>query len=114
MLSKVELEFLKSPESFNADYSRVLRHRIKAKTAQLRSELALLKGTGVSVTENCNGITEFSNGKTSLNQAYFDKKAPRKGFEPLRTSRSTGSQGPRVNHSATSARMFHLCYCVES
>ena len=74
MLSKIELEFLKSPESFNADYSRVLRHRIKAKTTQLRDELALLEESGLSVTENCNGVTEFSNGQQnqqSLNQAAF-------------------------------------------
>jgi hypothetical protein len=61
------------------------------------------KIAGVSVTENCIGVTEFSNGKQSVNQVDFGNVAPRKGFEPLRTLRSTGSQGPRVNHSATSA-----------
>jgi hypothetical protein len=74
MLSKIELEFLKSPENFSGDYTRVLRHRIKAKTAQLRSELALLDVSGLSVTENCNGITEFSNGQQNqqgLNHVAF-------------------------------------------
>ena len=74
MLSKNELEFLKSPESFNADYSRVLRCRIKAKTAQLHKQLALLEVSGLSVTENCKGVTEFCNGQQnqkSLNQADF-------------------------------------------
>jgi hypothetical protein len=69
MLSKVELEFLKSPESFGADYSRVLRHRIKVKRAQLREE-SVLFGEKVNVTENCN-VTEFCNGKQSPNQAAF-------------------------------------------
>ena len=75
MLSKSELEFLKSPESFSADYSRVLRHRIKAKSAELRDELALLAGSGLNITENCNGVTEFSNGQQtqiSPNQAAFE------------------------------------------
>jgi hypothetical protein len=40
--------------------------------------------------------------------------APRMGFEPMRTLRSTGSQGPRVNHSAISAHLFHLSYCALS
>jgi hypothetical protein len=107
MLSKVEVKFLKSPEKFGADYARVLRHRIKAKSAQLRSELALLDMSGPSVTENCNGVTEFCNGQhnqQSSNQAALSKRAPRMGFEPMRTRESTGSQGPRVNHSATSAQ----------
>ena len=63
MSSKIELEFLKSPENFGADYSRVLRHRIKAKSAQLREELALINHLGLGVTENCNGVTEFGNGQ---------------------------------------------------
>ena len=104
MLSKIELEFLKSPENFNADYTRVLRHRIKAKTVQMRDELSLLEGSRLNVTENCNCVTEFCNGKQSLNKAAFNNLAPRMGFEPMRTRRSTGSQGPRVNHSATSAQ----------
>ncbi len=86
MLSKIELEFLKSPESFSADYSRVLRHRIKAKTAQLHSELALLEGSGLSVTENCNGVTEFCNGqqnKQGLNHVAFKEiLAGPTGIEP--------------------------------
>jgi hypothetical protein len=34
------------------------------------------------------------------------------GFEPMRTGRSTGSQGPRVNHSAIPARFDfnETCY----
>ncbi len=46
----------------------------------------------MSVTENCNGVTEYCNGKQSLNQADFNKRAPRMGFEPMRTRESTGSQ----------------------
>ena len=77
MLSKIELEFLKTPENFNVDYTRVLRHRIKAKTAQMRDELSLLEGSGLNVTENCNGVTEFCNGQQnqqSLNQVALVKR----------------------------------------
>ena len=72
MLSKMELEFLKAPESFETDYRRILRFRIKSKIQKIKSEIALLEAHGVSVTENCNGVTEFCNGqqnKQSLNQA---------------------------------------------
>ncbi len=78
MLSKVELEFLKSPERFDGDYSRVLRHRIKAKTAKLHEHSAMLEVTEQSVTENCNGVTEFRNGQQNqrnLNQAAFGERS---------------------------------------
>ncbi len=95
MLSKIELEFLKSPESFNADYSRVLRHRIKAKTAQMRDELALLEGSGLSVTENCDNVTEFCNGQQSLNQAALrELMVLRPGFGPGSATREAAILSP--------------------
>ena len=63
MLSKTELEFLKAPQNFVADYRRALRHRIKSKVETIKSEIALLEAHGVSVIENCNGVTEFCNGQ---------------------------------------------------
>ena len=69
MLSKSEIEFLKNPANFSPDYVRVLRHRLKVKTAQIRDELSLLKSSGLNVMENCNGVTEFCNGNQSLNQS---------------------------------------------
>jgi hypothetical protein len=82
MLSKTEIEFLKNPEGFGADYRRVMRHRVKAKAEEFRVQIALLQGygafegTGLSVTENCNGVTEFCNGQNnqkSPNQAALVK-----------------------------------------
>jgi hypothetical protein len=96
MLSKIELEFLKSPESFDVDYRRALRHGLKFKAQRIRSDIAIHEALGVSVTEFCNG-------QKISNQDAFNKKAPGMGFEPMRTARSTGSQGPRVNHSAIPA-----------
>jgi hypothetical protein len=86
MLSKIELEFLKSPESFAPDYRRVLRHRVNSKIQEVREEMALLQKCGFGVTENCNGVTEFCNGQQnqqSLNQAAFARRMVRSpGFEP--------------------------------
>jgi hypothetical protein len=48
MLSEIEKEYLKSPERFDSNYQRVLRHRIKAKIASLESELPLLEAFGLS------------------------------------------------------------------
>lgn len=71
MLSRIEVKFLKSPENFDPDYRRVLRHRVNSKIQRIRDEVALLERCGVRVTENCNGITEFCNGKSVLNQVAF-------------------------------------------
>ena len=46
MLSKTEIEFLKNPQSFSADYSRVIRHRVKVKAEDFRAQIALLQGCG--------------------------------------------------------------------
>jgi hypothetical protein len=76
MFSKTELQYLKAPEKFDAAYSRVLRHRINAKSAQLRDALLLLQGNGLSITGNCNSVTEFSNAKINAKQAlYYNKSA---------------------------------------
>ena len=109
MLSKTEIEFLKNPERFDANYRRVMRHRVKAKTEEFRAQIALLQGymplegKGLSVTENSNGVTEFCNGQKNqqgLNQVAF--KNPLElgmGIEPIYNS----SAGCRLNHSATPA-----------
>ncbi len=61
MLSKTEQEFLRKPSSFNSNYQRSLRRRLKVKAEKMRAELSLL-----GIAENCNNATEFcSNGKNS-------------------------------------------------
>jgi len=74
------MEFLKNPKKFDADYSRVMRHRIKIKAEEFRAQIALLQGcgalgvNGLSVTENCNGVTEFckcQQNQKGLNQIPF-------------------------------------------
>jgi hypothetical protein len=67
MLSKVELKFLESPETFDQDYSRVLRYRIKAKKAELLKQLSSINESNLSITEFCNGQQK----QQTLNQAAF-------------------------------------------
>ncbi len=78
MFTKTEIEFIKSPHSFSAGYSRVLRHRINSKVQELRNDLPLLQSRGFSFTEYCNGVTEFRNdqqNQKSLNQPLFANKS---------------------------------------
>jgi hypothetical protein len=63
MLSKTEQEFLRNPDKFSPDYARSLRHRIKAKKAQIQDELSLL-----GVAEISNGAADCSNNGRSPNQ----------------------------------------------
>ena len=82
MLSKIELQFLEAPERFDANYSRVLRHRLAAKAERLRRQLALLEANGLGVTENRNGIREFrnlANSENSANLVAFGEQAGARG-----------------------------------
>ena len=73
MLSQKEIEFLHSPNNFDPEYRKALRHRIRSKVDSLKEEILLLQRAGYKVTENCNLVTEFSNPQTSSNQASFAK-----------------------------------------
>ena len=74
MLSKMEIKFLKNPESFEL-ITALMRHRVKTKAEEFRAQIALLQGcgafagNGLSVTENCNGVTEFCNGQQNQKSA---------------------------------------------
>ena len=86
MLSKTELEFLKSPKMFKTDYAKVLRSRIKRKVRSLREEITLLENAGIKVTENCNSVTEYCNPSKPSNQAALSEQSGilvrSPGFEP--------------------------------
>ncbi len=61
LLSKIEIEFLKSPESFNANYAYGIKHRLNCKVKTLREELELLKKSGfLNLTGNSNNLTDFN------------------------------------------------------
>ena len=81
MLSQIELEYLRSPQSFNANYRRVLHHRIRAKVRDLSQEMPLL----ADIIRECNGVTEFSNGGLGLNQAALEESwCGRRDLDPGR------------------------------
>ena len=80
MLSRIEREYLTNPERFDANYRRVLRHRIRSKVKALQPELMLIADSGIMKIDN--GITEFCNSKISTNRAYFNKSlVARERFE---------------------------------
>jgi hypothetical protein len=64
MLSKTEQEFLRDPSSFNSNYQRSLRYRLKIKAEKMREDLSLL-----GVVENCGGAVEFCSNQKSPKQA---------------------------------------------
>jgi len=72
MLSQAELEFLKNPSGFGANYAKSLRHRLRKKVRVLRQELRLLEEAGFGgVAENRDRVVEFSNPGENVNQAPF-------------------------------------------
>ena len=91
MLSKVEQQFIKSPDAFSPDYQRILRYRIRHKVQRLKALLPLLEANGYSVMDNRNSVTEFSNGEQSINQGSFNKSMVlRAGFGPASSARKAG------------------------
>ena len=67
MLSKSEVEYLKNPENFSANYAKVLKHRVANKARAFSEELNLLSSAGL-ITQSCNQVTEFSNHKKDAKQ----------------------------------------------
>ena len=84
MLSQKEIEFLRSPENFSADYSYVLKYKIKSKVKALNNELELLQRAGLIEFSK---ITEISKNNKSEDKLKSSVKgeilAGPKGFEPL-------------------------------
>ena len=73
ILSKAELQYLKTPENFTANYSKVLRSRIRIKVSAFNQELSVLANAGL-LSANCNPVTENRNppeNQSSLNQAAY-------------------------------------------
>ena len=101
MLSQKEIEFLQSPNSFDSEYRKALRHRIRSKVECLREEILLLERAGYKVTESCNLVTDFNNPQISSNQASFKNlMVGLPGFEPesiepKSTSLDQASRQPR-------------------
>jgi hypothetical protein len=78
MLSEKEIEFLRTPESFNSNYRYFLKHQIKNKVQALQNELTLLSNAGFlnNLSESSKSLREFNKTpktEISSNQASFDK-----------------------------------------
>jgi hypothetical protein len=84
LLSQKEIEYLRFPESFNVDYSYVLKHKIKSKVKTLNEELTLLSNAGfLNLKENSKSLTDFSKIQLNSNQAYFEElKCGRRDLNP--------------------------------
>ena len=78
MLSLKEIEYLRSPESFNANYKYFLKHQIKNKVKSLSEELLLLSDAGFlnGLRESSKSLRDFNKtqkNEISSNSAYFEK-----------------------------------------
>ena len=80
MLSKTEIEFLRNPERFDADYRLLMRHRVNDERLRISDSNRIIAScgelgiNGLSVTEFSNRVTKFSNGQQnqkSLNHVSF-------------------------------------------
>ncbi len=84
MLSQKEIEFLKSPESFTADYSYVLKHKIKSKVRTLNEDLALLERAGLIEFSKITEISKTIKNPNSLKlSSKMETEAGPMGFEPM-------------------------------
>jgi hypothetical protein len=112
MLSRVEIDYLKAPENFSPEYSKVIKHRLKCKVQALSEELALLDSAGfLQVMGKCNAVTDFRNSEQSLNQAALAKLlVARERFELS----SAGPKPAMLGHYTTGLRKlrrFRLAFC---
>lgn len=78
MLSQKEMEYLRSPDSFNSNYKYFLKHQIRNKVQALSDELVLLSNAGFlnNLSENSKSLRDFNKTQQkeiSSNQASFVK-----------------------------------------
>ena len=122
MLSRVEIEFLESPGSFGAKYSKSLRHRLRKKAELLRFELNLLMEAGfVGVAGNRDRVAKVRNLEKSPRRVPFSNRgAPvvrSPGFEPGSSAWEAGVLAKldydRVKHiSKTKTNLSFIHYLI--
>jgi len=81
MLSRVELEYIRNPEVFHPEYSRVLRLRIRQKLDKLKGLLQLLVQSEFApylnnIIANCCGVTENCNALQNSVTLHQQQKSP--------------------------------------
>ncbi len=88
MLSQKEIEFLRSPDKFNANYRYYLKHQIKNKVQAFDEELLLLQNAGfldslrVSTKSLRDSTKDVLNEKSSGKASFREMMVGPPGFEP--------------------------------
>jgi hypothetical protein len=110
LLSQKEIEYLRSPESFNANYKYFLKHQIKNKVKSLSDELMLLSDAGFlnNLSETSKSLRDFnkiSKNDGKLENRSFSQKSngsmvglpgfEPESIEPKSTSLDQASRQPR-------------------
>ena len=84
MLSQKEVEFLRSPENFSADYSYVLKYKIKSKVKALNNELELLQRAGLIEFSKIVEFSKNTNNEDKFKSSFkMETVAGPMGFEPM-------------------------------
>jgi hypothetical protein len=74
-LAKKKLKFLRAPQSFSADYSCVLKHKIKSKVKALNDELELLQRAGLIEFSKIIEISKICPRNEKLENRSFSQKS---------------------------------------
>ncbi len=88
MLSQKEIEFLRNPDGFNANYRYYLKHQIKNKVQALNEEFTLLQNAGFlgNLRDSSKGLRDFDKDvlikKSSGNASFKELMVGPPGFEP--------------------------------
>ena len=88
MFSQKEIEFLRTPDKFNANYRYYLKHQIKNKVHALNEEFILLQNAGFldSLRESSKGLWDYTknslNEKSSKQASFKNLMVGPPGFEP--------------------------------
>ncbi len=70
------MEFFNYSKKFKAAaHQFMLRHRMTAKSAQMRESAILLQGVGFSIAENSNAVTEYCNANPENESSSKCKKS---------------------------------------
>ena len=112
MLSKIELEFLRSPERFDAEYSKVLRHRIRVKAEQLYRELGFLEHSGIALLQNRREVTDFRNQVTEFCNPIAGNSEKERSLNQPVFGEITGARGGIRTHVGLRQRILSPPPCL--
>jgi hypothetical protein len=114
MLSQKEIEFLRSPDSFNTNYRYYLKHQIKKKVSSLNDELILLQNAGFlnNLRDTSKSLRDFNKNrfiaKSAENASFREMVVGPPGFEPesIEPKSTSLDQASRRPHFGCSEHNF--------